>query len=168
MSRQTVEAAHFSPDTQDFIRLLHQYGVQYMIVGGEAVIYHGLARLTGDVDFFYDSRAPNVQRLFDALLEFWDGDIPALESADELANPGLVLQFGRPPNRIDLLNRIDGVSFDTAWETRLTLSMAADETTTPLYYIAREALIANKEASGRPKDLDDLIYLRSDSGADST
>ncbi len=160
MPRSTVEAAHFSPDTQEFISLLHRHGVRYVVVGGEAVIYYGLARLTGDVDFFYDGRLPNAERLFQALLVFWGGDIPGVEAADELTRPGLVLQFGRPPNRIDLLNRIDGVDFDTAWETRRTLSMASDQAATPLYYIAREALIANKEASGRPKDLEDLGYLR--------
>lgn len=55
-----VDAAHFSPDTQDFIRLLHRYSAHYIIVGGEAVIYYGSARLTGDVDFFYDARAPTL------------------------------------------------------------------------------------------------------------
>ena len=160
MPPRTVEAAHFSPDTQEFIRLLHRHGVRYVVVGGEAVIYYGLARLTGDVDFFYDGRGPNAERLYGALLAFWDGDVPGLGSAAELTQPGLVLQFGRPPNRIDLLNRIDGVDFDAAWETRRTLSMVSEGDAAPLYYIAREALIANKQASGRPQDLADLIYLR--------
>ena len=52
MPRDRVEAAHFSPDIQDFIRLLYTYGVKYLIIGGEAVIYYGYARLTGDIDFF--------------------------------------------------------------------------------------------------------------------
>lgn len=103
---------------------------------------------------------PTAERLFGALLAFWDGDVPGLGAAAELTRPGLVLQFGRPPNRIDLLNRIDGVDVDTAWETRRTLSMVSDGDATPLHYIGREALIANKQASGRPKDLEDLGYLR--------
>ena len=54
MPQNRVEAAHFSPDIQAFIKLLYKQGVHYLIVGGEAVIYYGYVRLTGDVDFFYD------------------------------------------------------------------------------------------------------------------
>lgn len=54
MSRTRLDATHFSPDTRAFIELLNTHGVRYMIVGGEAVIFHGHARLTGDVDFFFD------------------------------------------------------------------------------------------------------------------
>lgn len=50
-----MKAAHFSKDIQDFIRLLNQHHVRYLIVGGEAVIYYGYARLTGDVDFFFET-----------------------------------------------------------------------------------------------------------------
>ncbi|MGI9175597.1 MAG: nucleotidyltransferase [Rhodothermales bacterium] len=167
MSRDRVEAAHFSPDTRDFIRLLHRHDVRYVIVGGEAVIYYGYARLTGDVDFFYEGRASNAKRLFEALLDFWGGDVPGVSEMEELMHPGLILQFGRPPNRIDLLNQIAGVSFDAVWETRLTLSLVSDDENTPMYYIALEHLIANKQAAGRPKDLEDLSYLRSVSGSDA-
>jgi len=161
MPRNRIDAGHFSPDTQDFIRLLHQHSVHYVIVGGEAVIYYGYARLTGDVDFFYDSRAPNAKRLFEALLAFWSGDIPGITEAQELTHPGLILQFGRPPNRIDLLNQIAGMSFEAAWATRLNVLLVSDTETTPLYYIGLEQLIENKQAAGRPKDMEDLSYLRS-------
>lgn len=162
-----VAASHFSPDTQDFIRLLHRHRVRYLIVGGEAVIYYGYVRLTGDVDFFYDRSADNAERLFAALLDFWDGDIPGVDEADELTQPDLVLQFGRPPNRIDLLNQISGATFAEAWPARRTLALVAEDgTSTPLYYVGLEHLIANKQASGRPKDLDDLSYLRGIAGSD--
>lgn len=55
-----IEADHFSADIQDFIRLLHEHQVQYVIAGGEAVIYNGHSRLTGDVDFFYDCSEDNA------------------------------------------------------------------------------------------------------------
>ncbi|MBM3839307.1 MAG: hypothetical protein FJ398_15325 [Verrucomicrobia bacterium] len=54
MPPEKIETAHFSADTREFIALLHQHAVRYVIVGGEAVIFHGYARLTGDVDFFYE------------------------------------------------------------------------------------------------------------------
>lgn len=64
-----------------------------MIVGGEAVIYYGYPRLTGDVDFFFSSDDKNVIRLFETLSEFWDGNIPGIESEDELKKPGYIIQL---------------------------------------------------------------------------
>jgi len=62
MSPAEVDAVSFSPDILEFIRLLHAHQVRYVVVGGEAVIYHGHARLTGDIDFFYDS-SPDTRKL---------------------------------------------------------------------------------------------------------
>jgi len=152
-----MKATHFSPDTWAFIQLLDRYSVKYVIVGGEAVIHYGYVRLTGDVDFFYGNDVENVARLFAALVDFWDGDIPGFERAEELRPRGQVVQFGRPPNRIDLLNDISGVSFGEAWRSRETL--VADDGT-PVHLISLALLIANKEASARPKDLDDVAFLR--------
>ncbi len=110
MAQQKISASHFSEDIQEFLSLLHRHQVEYLIVGGEAVIYYGLARLTGDVDFFYDRTPENVNRLFNALTEFWSGDIPGIEKPEELLEEGAIIQFGRPPNRIDLINAIEKVS----------------------------------------------------------
>ena len=160
MSQDQVAGTHFSPDIEEFLRLLHQHGVRYLIAGGEAVIYYGYARLTGDVDFFYDGREANARRLYRALNEFWGGDIPGVRGFDELMETGLILQFGRPPNRIDLLNAIDGVKFSEAWETRMTVTLVTAAEEVPIYYIGLDMLIENKQAAGRPKDLEDLAFLR--------
>jgi hypothetical protein len=130
------------------------------VAGGEAVIYHGYARLTGDVDFFYDRSGSNPDRLYAALIDFWGGPPPGIAAAAELAQPGLVLQYGVPPNRIDLINDIDGVSFDEAWEGRVEPRMPVAGGEIPVPYLGLPELVRNKEASGRPKDLDDLAYLR--------
>ena len=130
-----------------------------MIVGGEAVIFHGRVRLTGDADFFFKGDLENAARLYSALEVFWDGDIPDLHQAEELAEPGLILQFGRPPNRIDLINDIEGVSFDEAWAGRVEAMLVTSHGDIPIPYIGLEHLIQNKRASGRPRDLDDLAYL---------
>ena len=53
---------HLSPDSQAFVRLLHEHDVRYLVVGGEAVIHHGYPRLTGDMDFFYDRTPANCRR----------------------------------------------------------------------------------------------------------
>ena len=160
MPQDRVEAAHFSPDIQEFIKLLHKHGVHYLIVGGEAVIFYGHARLTGDVDFFYDRREDNARKLFRALDEFWAGDIPGIKDFIELMEAGLILQFGRPPFRLDLINQIAGVTFDEAWPSKKEVTLVSEKEETPLYYLGLKQLIKNKEAAGRPKDLEDLAYLR--------
>ena len=109
--KNSIESSHFSPDTVEFIRLFGAHQARYVVVGGEAVIYHGYPRFTGDINFFFSDAPDNVEAVFAALREFWGGTVPGIQSAQELAEPGVIVQFGRPPNRIDLLNRIDGVEF---------------------------------------------------------
>lgn len=150
----TIDDGHFSPDTLDFSRLLHEFEVKYVVVGGEAVIFHGHARFTGDVDFFYANGERNVKALFQALAAFWNGPVPGVEKLEELMEPGLVVQFGRPPNRIDLLNHIDGVAFEEAWNARLELVLPVAGREIPLFMLSLEKLIQNKRACSRPKDLE--------------
>lgn len=154
-----IEPGHFSADIVEFIRLLDKHEVQCVLVGGEAVIFHGHIRFTGDVDFFYSAAPENVKALFGALLEFWDGNIPGLRRPEELAEPALVIQFGRPPNRIDLLNRIDGVTFEEAWSSRIPLTLAIPHGEVTLGVLGLPELLKNKRASGRPKDLEDLRFF---------
>lgn len=161
MLREELEPSSFSPDVCDFLRLLHRHGVKYLIVGGEAVIYHGYARLTGDIDFFFEASAENCERLFMALSEFWEGSVPGLAASDELLRPGLIVQFGVPPNRIDLLNLIGGVTFGEAWPNRRTVMLKGEREEVQIYYLGLEDLIRNKRAAGRHKDLDDLHFLES-------
>ncbi len=160
MAREVIDSSSFSPDILDFIRLLHAHEVRYLIVGGEAVIYYGHARLTGDVDFFYDRDPENARRLHAALDEFWSGSIPGLSGSEELTEQGLIIQFGVPPNRIDLLNRIDAVDFAEAWARRTSVSLDDDDDSVPVHYLGLAELIRNKEGAGRPKDLDDLPFLK--------
>jgi hypothetical protein len=159
--KDSLEASHFSPDALEFIRLLSVHGVRYVVVGGEAVIFHGYPRFTGDIDFFYSDEPANLQALFAALLEFWSGNVPGIQSPEELAEPGVIVQFGRPPNRIDLLNRIDAVAFEDAWRDKLALRIACAPSHIPLLMLDLQNLLRNKRASGRPKDLDDLRVLGS-------
>ena len=154
-----MRASHFSKDTQEFLLLLARHRVNYVIVAGEAVIYHGHARLTGDVDFYYEGSRENALRLNEALNEFWSGHIPGVSSPEELTEPGIILQFGMPPNRIDLLNSIDGVAFQESWENRVEVTTEISGETISVYFIGLNELVKNKEAMKRPKDLEDLKYL---------
>ncbi len=156
-----MKAAHFSDDALDLIRLLHQTGTRYLIVGGEAVIYHGHIRLTGDIDFFYDRSAAGAEGLYDVLRTFWGGTIPGIASPAELRADDLVLQFGRPPNRIDLLSSVTGLDFDVAWQSRLVVALEGEEGAAVVNYVGLEQLITNKRATGRPQDLEDVRVLSS-------
>jgi hypothetical protein len=159
MPPEIVDASAFSPDIQDFLQVLHTHEVRFMIVGGEAVIFYGHIRVTGDIDIYYDRKDDNALRLYKALEEFWQGEIPELEGPFELEKRGVIFQFGIPPNRIDLLNDIDGVDFDSAWRRRTSVLLEWQSGSTPFSYIGLEDLIQNKRASGRPKDQEDLPFL---------
>jgi len=154
-----MKSSHFSSDIKDFIRLLSTHKVRYVIVGGEAVIYYGHARLTGDVDIYYEASTENVKNLYSALDHFWRGAIPGVKSLDELLAVGTIFQFGVPPNRIDLLNSINAVSFDEAWETRTEEEINIQGRKYPVYYIGLELLIKNKKSMKRHRDFEDLKYL---------
>ena len=160
MPPDQIDSTYFSPDILEFIQLLNAHQVRYVVVGGEAVIYYGHARLTGDIDFLYDAGDQNAAALFRTLTAFWAGSIPGIDNVVELQEKGTIIQFGRPPHRIDLLNQIDGVSFEDAWNTRVTVILRTPSGEQPILYLGLAALIRNKEASGRPKDSEDLEFLR--------
>jgi len=152
---------YFSQDITEFLFLLDRHKVKYLIVGGEAVIYYGHARLTGDIDLFYLKEEENVENLFAVLLEFWNGNIPGVKNADELFVEGMIFQFGVPPNRIDLMNKIENVSFVSAWDSKKDVSIEHNNTRFKIHYIGLNTLIKNKEAVNRNRDKDDLKFLKS-------
>jgi len=160
MSKDQVNATSFSDDVVDLLALLAKYHVKYLIIGGGAVIFYGKIRLTGDLDIYYEATQENVCRLYEALSEFWSSDIPEIHHASEFLQKGLVVQFGVPPNRIDLLNEIDAVDFLQAWPNRKIVQIIGKKNLFDVYFIGLDDLISNKEAVGRPKDLDDLVFLR--------
>jgi hypothetical protein len=150
---------YFSVDNQEFLYLLYKYDVKYLIIGGEAVIYYGNPRLTGDIDFFYKNEKGNVEALYKALQEFWDYNIPGIDTMQDLQLEGYVIQFGVPPNRIDLLNNIEAVSFKEAWPDRIVEKIKIKGETIAINFIGLSHLKMNKRAAGRNKDKDDLDYL---------
>ena len=150
---------HLARDVREFLRLLHRHRVRYLLVGGEAVIHHGYARLTGDIDLFYEQTEPNAVRLFDALREFWGGPVPAVASATDLLELDVVIQFGRPPNRIDLVSTLGSVDFASAWRRRVVEKIRVSPRPIPLPIISLTDLLRSKRDAGRHKDLDDVEHL---------
>lgn len=149
----------FSEDVCEFLSLLARQEVRYLIVGGEAVIYYGHARLTGDIDIFYERTAENVRRLHAALNEFWLNDIPGMTNENELLQESMIFQFGVPPNRIDLINEIEAVGFKEAWEDKVRESFSYHGREVTICYIGLKELMKNKKAVGRHKDMEDLGFL---------
>jgi hypothetical protein len=149
----------FSADIREFLMELARHHVHYLIVGGEAVIYYGHARLTGDIDIYYDNSPENSCRLYDALADFWQGIVPGISSAKDLQKNNQIIQFGVPPHRIDLLSTISAVDFHSAWENRVTERIKLRQNEFPVFYIGLKQLIQNKQAVKRPRDIEDLEFL---------
>lgn len=156
---RALAGAALSADVRELLRLLAKHRVEYLLLGGHAVFFHGYPRLTQDADVYFRSTDDNATRLFAALTEFWDGTIPGIAEAGELADPSLVVQFGRPPNRIDLLTAPDGLEFGEAWARRVATVLPDPGGDIPVLVIGLADLRVNKAAAGRPKDLDDLANL---------
>ncbi len=156
---ERINKSYFSEDFLDFLILLDKYSVKYLIIGGQASIYYGHARLTGDIDIFYENDDINIKKLYQALHEFWGGSIPLIQKPDELKSTGKIFQFGVPPNRIDLINNISNVDFEDAWDTRETVLIELINKSIKIFYISLSLLIKNKKFVQRAKDLDDLRFL---------
>ncbi len=140
-------------DLREFIELLNTLEVRYVLVGGYAVAYHGYPRYTGDIDFFVDISGDDPQRLAEALRLFGFEDTGL--NAQFFTTENQIIQLGVPPNRIDLITAISGVTFEEAWSSREIGELDG----LPIPIISRELLKRNKQSSGRPKDLIDLEYL---------
>jgi predicted nucleotidyltransferase len=140
-------------DLREFIELLLSRGVDFVVIGGHAVAFHGYPRLTDDLDILVRPTPDNAARLMDVLREFGFGDIGI--SADDFLAPDTVVQLGRAPNRIDLLTEIYGATVDEIWQTRVSASLDGIS----IMMIGRDALIRNKRATARPQDLVDADKL---------
>jgi hypothetical protein len=141
------------PDFEELLQLLEENHVEYMIIGGYAVAYHGHPRFTKDLDIFYASSLENINRLRRTLLAF--GFTPDDVPAELFAEQGSLVTFGIPPTRIDLLNEIDGVTFDQAKDGRIRRMYGDVE----VCVIGRADLLNNKRSTPRTKDKADVEEL---------
>ena len=141
------------PDFEELLKLLERHGVDYMIVGGYAVAFHGYPRFTKDIDVFYRKSEENILRLRAALIEFGfaEEDLPS----DAFATAGAVLTFGVVPTRVDMINQIDGVSFDEARPNVVRGTYGGVDVT----FIGLNELIRNKRATSRARDKGDVEEL---------
>ena len=142
-----------NPDFLDIIRALLDAEVRFIIVGAYAVNLYVDPRATGDLDIWVDATSTNASKVMRALKEF--GAPLAEVSAADFASPGVTFQIGLPPRRIDILTQISGVEFTEAWEERQEFPFGPFV----VPFLSKAAVIKNKRAAGRPKDIADLHDL---------
>lgn len=149
-----------NPDFRDLLVSFGRGGVEYVLVGAYALAFHGSPRATGDIDVFVRATAANAERVWRALVAFGAPLGAAGVTPLDFSTPGMVYQIGLPPRRIDILTEISGVTFEDAWASRVLGDL--DGLSVP--FLGREALITNKRASGRLKDLADVERLEGEAG----
>jgi hypothetical protein len=144
------------PDFKEFLNLLNSRQVEYLLVGGYAVGYHGYPRATADMDIWIAISADNARRVASVIEEFFgckvNGATPEL-----FMEPNKIARMGVPPFRIEILTSISGVTFNVCFAERVI----GDLDGLSVSIIGLKHLKANKRASGRHQDLSDLEHLES-------
>jgi hypothetical protein len=141
-------------DFRDFIELLNKHSVAYMVVGGLAVNSYGYSRNTGDMDVWIKNTEANAMKMVEVIKDFGFGSMDL--SIDDFVSADQVVQLGFPPVRIDIMQTLSGVDFDEAYKMK---SIVNDDEVS-INFIGINELIANKEVTGRYKDLADAEALR--------
>lgn len=141
-------------DLKELLHAFNDHGVKYLVVGGYAYGVYAEPRATKDLDVFIRSDEENSQAVFQALAQF-GAPLDGLSTADFM--DGSTFQIGQPPSRIDLLQRIDGITFEEAWKNRI---QGLIDREIPVLVISRNDLIRNKLASGREQDILDAKKLQ--------
>lgn len=137
------------------LRALLDEGVDFMVVGAYALAVHDIPRATGDIDVWIRPTRENAERAWRAL-ESFGAPVEAMKlSVEDLARQNQVIQLGLPPRRIDLMTGISGVDFDSAAKTRIRRRVNGLD----VPFIGRDALLRNKRATGRTKDMADAESL---------
>jgi hypothetical protein len=142
-------------DFRDMLKALLESGARFLVVGAHALAVHGIPRATGDLDIWIDRHPDNCGRVWQAIIQFGAPVESFGVTQEDLARPGIVVQIGLPPRRIDILTDLTGVDFASAWAEQVGVEVGDRE----VPFIGRASLIRNKRATGRLRDLADLEAL---------
>jgi hypothetical protein len=149
----TMDPRSLTKDFREFLRCLNARGVEFLVIGGHAVAFHGYPRATADMDVWIAINPVNASRLTAALRDF-GFNVPDL-NPDLFLREDRIIRMGVVPNRIEIQTGIDGVSFADCYARRVLAELDGE----PVPFISLQDLKANKAASGRNKDLADLDHL---------
>ena len=142
-----------SQDFKEFIDLLNDHNVEYLVVGGYAVNNYGYLRATGDIDFWVKPGIDNAKRIIKSLLDFGFGSFDVKE--DDFTNEDRVVQLGFPPYRIYIMTSVSGLTFDECWKVKEDVVFEGQK----INFISLHHPKIKKEATGRDKDKLDLKNL---------
>jgi len=148
-----MDTIQFPTELREFLELLNEHHVEYMLIGGYAVGYHGFPRATADMDIWIATSEPNAGKIIAALEAF--GFAGTGMTPDLFLGPDKITQMGNPPLRIEILTTISGLEFAKAYAERVVDVIDG----VPVSFISSDHLKINKRAAGRPKDLADLDNL---------
>ena len=140
------------PHYKELLRLLNEFDVEYLIVGGFAVMKYSEPRYTKDLDVWINSSSKNAARVIAALTKFGTPLENDGVTVETFTNQQVVYQIGVAPVRIDILTEITGVNFAEAWEKKVVSTLFG----VPTNFISFDDLVTNKQALGRIGDLKDL------------
>ena len=142
-------------DFEDFVKLLNLHKVEYMVVGGYALAFHGKPRHTGDLDIWINISENNADRMLRVLKDF---GLSAMGfKKEDFLKPGYISQIGYPPLRIDILNTIDGIEFNDAVKD---MNQVVVEKDFIINFIGLNDFVKNKKATGRIQDLADIEEIK--------
>jgi hypothetical protein len=144
---------HLPQDFKEFFQSFNQHEVEYLLVGGYAVGYHGYPRATIDIDVWVAANPENARRVVTALEDFGFGSQVLVEGL--FLESDQVVRMGLPPMRIEIMTSISGVNFNDAYDQRVEDVLDG----VPVKLISLQHLKANKVAAARAKDLADLEEL---------
>ena len=145
-----------NPHYKELLQRLNEFEVRYLIVGGYAIMKYTEPRFTKDLDIWVENSAENSLRVFEALKRFGAPLEFDKINPETFTRGDLTYQIGIAPVRIDILTHITGVEFSAAWRDRVIGSIFG----VPVHFISLDQLIANKQATGRSSDLEQLKHIR--------
>ena len=142
-----------SEDFREFIKLLNEHKVKYLVVGGYAVALHGYPRYTKDLDIWIGLSPENANRIIQALHDFGFGSLHL--KRDEFLEKDQIIQLGYPPNRIDLITTLTELTFEECYPSKVQVTVGGQL----VDFIDIDNLKKNKRATGRLQDLADVDHL---------
>jgi len=144
----------FPKDFKEFLQLLNLNKIEYLVIGGYAVGYHGYPRATGDLDIWIAINEQTAMKMVEVLKKF--GFNPPELQKELFLKEQKVIRMGVPPMRLEILTSIDGVTFKTCFNNRIIANFGDFK----VNFISKGDLLINKRASGRPQDLVDFDKLQ--------
>ncbi len=149
-----MKKINLEKDIIDFIKLCNKHNLKYLVIGGYAVSVHGYPRSTKDIDVCIEMSDLNAAKMVEVIKDFGFGSLKL--NKEDFLKKHFITQLGFPPLRIDILNDLDGVSFEEAWDNKKIVTIE----NVPVNFIGYNELIIVKQKAGRPQDIADVEKLK--------